>query len=339
MAGADRRDAAARWLIALKMTDDIESIWPAFVAWLEEAPENRSAYRELEEVACIVKRARSSIGQHPSQVAEQCLGSVGATRGRHRLGLRWAIVATLACTALIAGGILFTSKRAPRSAWRYYETRQGDLLRVTLADGSFAQMNAGSRIGFRVTTQSREVRLDQGEVRFAVTADLSRPFIVCVDKVVLRAIGTNFSVRRESEDVVNALVSEGHVEVSYPSRRGSSRNGTSAERMVAAAGQELTIKSGHVVIEALDSAAMDRRLAWTKLLIDLDGTLADAVAELNRYNTRQLKIADPKLATKHVQGTFKAMDPKAFCLAIHKSLGLLCSSTGEAQSGVIRVSE
>ncbi len=53
------------------------------------------------------------------------------------------------------------------------------------------------------------------------------------------------------------------------------------------------------------------RLAGCRLTFH-DTTLADAVAELNRYNIRPIVIGDPKVGSLHVSGTFRPTHYEAF---------------------------
>ncbi|HEX7917627.1 FecR domain-containing protein, partial [Rudaea sp.] len=47
-----------------------------------------------------------------------------------------------------------------------------------------------------------------------------------------------------------------------------------------------------------------------------DTTLADAVAELNRYGNAGIRFADPSLATLRVSGVFSTRDPGQFAAAV-----------------------
>ena len=57
-------------------------------------------------------------------------------------------------------------------------------------------------------------------------------------------------------------------------------------------------------------------------MLVFDGTLADAVAEFNRYNTRQLLVVDPALANTRVGGRYKATDPDSFAKYLQYTHGI-----------------
>lgn len=74
--------------------------------------------------------------------------------------------------------------------------------RITLADGTQVWLNADSKIQYArdfMNGGNREVYL-QGEAFFDVTPDATRPFIVHVQDVEIRVLGTAFNVKGYDED-------------------------------------------------------------------------------------------------------------------------------------------
>ena len=64
-----------------------------------------------------------------------------------------------------------------------------------------------------------------------------------------------------------------------------------------------------------------RKLAWRDREIILhQESLSDAVAEFNRYNTREIIIADPRLNTAQLVGGFQVDQPESFALAVKLAL-------------------
>ncbi|HSG69924.1 MAG TPA: FecR domain-containing protein, partial [Planctomycetaceae bacterium] len=82
----------------------------------------------------------------------------------------------------------------------------------TLEDGSIIKLNRGAVVEEAYTADFRRVRLVRGEAHFEVAKDASRPFVVDVGGVNVRAIGTQFNVRL-SQEAVDVIVSEGVVSV------------------------------------------------------------------------------------------------------------------------------
>lgn len=210
-----------------------------------------------------------------------------------------------------------------------FATRLGEIRRVPLADGSVMTINSGSELTVRMARGSREVEIAQGEAWFDVAKDAARPFTVAAGKVRARAVGTAFSVRRR-ETGVEVLVTEGVVE--------SWSEGDESLRLRLVAGERALLSDTAVVHhESARASAVDRTLAWRSGMIDLNGTsLSEAADEFNRYNQRQIIIADPSVADEQFDGLFRINDPQGFAQAVKASLNV---GIDESDPRVIRLTK
>ncbi|MEO7688342.1 MAG: FecR domain-containing protein [Sphingomonas sp.] len=209
--------------------------------------------------------------------------------------------------ASLAGGLVLLNNATS------YTTAVGEIRRVPLADGSTAAINTASVVHIELGAATRNVKIDKGEAWFQVAKDRSRPFIVSAGRVRVEAVGTAFSVRRR-DNGADILVTEGVVE--------AWADGAEGHRIRLTAGNSAFI-ADNAAIEKLPVAAssVDRTLAWRSGKIDLAGEpLADAVAEFNRYNRRQLVIADGPLAHEQIDGVFRTDDPEGFAQALKVTL-------------------
>ena len=84
---------------------------------------------------------------------------------------------------------------------------------LKLPDSSVAVLNKNSTISYpsKFDKNKREVNL-QGEAFFNVTADKDKPFIVNVNNVQVRVVGTSFNIRSENGST-EVIVESGKVEV------------------------------------------------------------------------------------------------------------------------------
>ena len=72
------------------------------------------------------------------------------------------------------------------------------------------------------------------------------------------------------------------------------------------------------------------KLGWRRGVVTFDRTtLADAVAELNRYNNRKLVIGDPRAARITIGGTFDVNNIDTFIDIAREDFGLHVSSRGD----------
>ena len=90
-------------------------------------------------------------------------------------------------------------------------------------------------------------------------------------------------------------------------------------------GQTVTV-GGHTRQQILHGAVtlspreIKRRLSWQDGTLWFQGeTLAEAVAEFNRYNERRLVIEDPTIASWQVGGTFQARDLDSFIATLEQT--------------------
>jgi transmembrane sensor len=68
---------------------------------------------------------------------------------------------------------------------------------------------------------------------------------------------------------------------------------------------------------------LERRLAWTAGRLEFRGEkLVDAITEFNRYNLRQIRLADASLGSLRVGGNFRATDPESFAAALASAFHL-----------------
>ena len=215
---------------------------------------------------------------------------------------RMRAVAALLLVGTAAGAVWYFSTNHADS----YRTQIGALATVPLSDGSKVTLNTDSQIHVELSPTMRRVELDQGEAFFEVSKDGARPFVVEIaDKRVI-AVGTQFSVRRDNDDI-RVLVTEGRV---WIERRGVA---SKAAQTQLAAGSEARTSQTAVIIDRPAPAQVAQLLSWrTGYIIFRDTALTDAVADFNRYSARKIFIEDPAIAGIHIGGNFRSGDVDAF---------------------------
>lgn len=93
------------------------------------------------------------------------------------------------------------------------EVPRGGEYHLILSDGTKVWMNSESRLEYPMTFgDSREVKLE-GEAYFEVTRDTARPFLVHVDGMSVKVLGTEFNVNTHREQKVQTVLVKGKVEI------------------------------------------------------------------------------------------------------------------------------
>lgn len=226
--------------------------------------------------------------------------------GRHR-SARWYPRAAAACALLIVAGTLgfFRGSLIGRDSHR---TGVGGLEAVQMTDGSRIMLNTNTRLRIRFSESERRVDLDQGEVFLDVAKDAKRPFVVRAGERRVVAVGTQFVVRRDGGGV-RVAVTEGAVRL----EPGRERPRSASEATLLPAGTTAGVEGGKVLVRQRSIPEIERQLTWRTGILTFNRTpLAEAVDEINRYNTRRIVIRDPRLAHIQVGGTVVATKGDSF---------------------------
>lgn len=311
-------DSAEGWAIRIDSGPLLPEEAAALETWLAEEPRRKGALLRAEAALAYLDRARA-LGAVDEIATDKVLGPYADniagvfTRRRFMIGS----VASGAVAAGLGGLLLVLGAGEQR-----IDTALGEIRRVPLADGSVAAVNTTSRLGVVMRPERRVVKLEDGEAWFQVAHDTSRPFVVEAGDIRVRAVGTAFSVRRR-QGGADILVTEGVVETWIAGEEEKSRRIEAGFRAFA---------SGTTVqVEPIRSESeIDRTLAWRNGEIALDGeTLAEAVAEFNRYNARKLVVDDPALAREPLVGYFRTGEPENFARAVADMIGAKAAEQGD----------
>lgn len=193
-----------------------------------------------------------------------------------------------------------------------FETPIGGHEVVTLADGSRVELNTGTLVRAAVTDKARAVWLDRGEAFFSITKRAGEKFVIYAGPRTITVLGTKFSVRRAGDETVVAVL-EGRVRLQT----------ASLGREALVTGGELAVARDQGTLVAKSAVAVQHELAWRTGMIDLDGmNLAAAAAQFNRYNRKQLVVADANAARTLIEGSFVARNVDGFARLLEDAYGL-----------------
>ncbi|MBS0421312.1 MAG: FecR domain-containing protein [Proteobacteria bacterium] len=271
-------------------------------------------------IATPVRTATPAAGGELSQAPQGVITTPRqVTRPDRR---RWIALAASLLLALASGVYVFQSGLLDSDR---YATRVGTMESITLADGSRLTLNTDSRIHVEVEQQHRQIDLDRGEAFFEVASDPHRPFVVRAGRKRVVALGTKFSVRLDGDEVLVA-VTEGKVRVEDESAPGADR----ATEVLLGPGSIARAARGQVLVHDGAGPEVDRLLSWrTGYLVFRNSTLAAAVAEFNRYNTRKIVIADAQIGSIRIGGNFRAGNTDAFLWLLQSGFPVSVDSSSE----------
>ncbi|WP_346864086.1 FecR domain-containing protein [uncultured Draconibacterium sp.] len=153
------------------------------------------------------------------------------------------------------------AKEANKTRMNEVVVPYGKRTELMLADGTKVWLNAGSRLAFptKFTNETREVHL-QGEACFKVTKNESQPFIVNVNDLGIKVLGTHFNVAAYPDDEsIETILVEGSVSLS--NKRSF---GVSSKSVVLKPLQKATFSKDEKEISVSDEPDADVYIAWTE---------------------------------------------------------------------------
>lgn len=198
-----------------------------------------------------------------------------------------------------------------------YQSGVGERRIIRLGDGSVVSLDASSRVTVRYTEGERRLTLKQGQARFDVAHDPSRPFSVTARDQTVVATGTAFNIDIIKPEVRVTLI-EGKVLVSPKASLISALAPPPATKPIALHAGQALVTPTDADRPTIQAADIDQVTAWQDGKLDFDGVpLAEAVERVNRYTDRKIRVADAKAGAALVYGTFDAGDIDAFIGAVN----------------------
>jgi len=277
-------------------------------AWLAEAPAHLLAYWRAED------------GWKRTEFLSSVRPLTQEVPARRRVPPVWmrAAAALIVLAAGAAGYWRFAGARE-----HVYSTPIGGYEAIALSDGSRIELNTDTSLRTRMQAGARVITLDRGEAFFKVKHDPAHPFIVMVGDHRITDLGTKFTVRRNSASVEVSLL-EGRV------RLGKVEDGAASQTALLKPGDRAVATNASISITKAPVGQLLTELAWRRgVLIFHRTTLAEAAAELNRYNRTKIVIGDAAAARMTMTGAFPANDIAAFVVTAREVFGLNVDNRGD----------
>lgn len=325
---------AAGWLVRLRDENVSSEELAAFGDWLREAPANVQAY--LRAVGLWEQLGSVDLaGDIDIDAVLAASNIVPLTERRpagdkqppkHR-GHRRRWLGSIAASIVIAGmaGAAWWLSLAPDNSPLNVSTGLGEQRSVALDDGSVLELNTQSTVRVVLGPELRRAKLIEGEALFDIAKDPDRPFVVEVDDMLIRVVGTRFNVRRFAE-ATTVTVLEGEVAVSQTTigpDDNKQASGSVAQLPVEAVklqpGMQTTVGKA-VTRAAPEIVDPEKVIAWMDRRLIFEGATIDhIVAEFNRYNMQRLIVSDTAIGSRRLTGTFDANDTESLLQFLQKT--------------------
>ena len=281
-------EQAALWFARQEDNALSEADQHAFDDWLAASARHRAIYHEVSgiwyETALLPKPAmQDNVIPLP----------VKAARQSRSVFTKWQPVAAAGLIAALSLSGLYIYDVPTRIQADIYTTK-GQSERVTLPDGSTAELNTATALEVLYTPQERRIRLLKGEALFTVAADKNRPFRVETNEGEATALGTIYAVRQQ------VLSTEVTVLESKVAIKGSAENAPAT-----VLNPDQTAHFTRNSVSDISIVDADSATAWRRgKLIVTDRPLGEVIDELNRYHAGLIRITDTAIREQRVSGVF-----------------------------------
>ena len=322
---------AGEWLARLDGEKASSSDMADFTRWQDADPRHNAAYarltatwQALDRIQAVRPAAVEPIDKDYLIEARQVPYRDSSPR-RPTVNNLWMWAAAFAAIAFALTAFWY---HYSTGSARTFSTVVGGFQRVVLDDQSVMDLNTNSEVRVDFRPHARRVELVRGEASFEVAHDNSRPFVVATDSMAVRAVGTKFDVLRFGSST-EVTVAEGNVVIGSTRLLEVAQLAPPPELLQVSAGQTATTSDQGLNLRTLSKDGVARKLAWRSQMLVFDrDTLAEVVAQFNRYNERQIAIADPNLTTLRISGYFRPTNLDAFLDVLQSSFGIRVAASG-----------
>jgi transmembrane sensor len=305
---SDRLEVASDWLLRIQAGSLDSEELAQWLRWYDADPANRTAFEKVQatfESIHALPRSERSAWARRLDALEKPRRSWRSFFSPWFSRAVWATAFAL-IIAVTAGLVVWQLGGDERVETSAFKTERAAHRDISLPDGSRIRLGAKSRLFVNFTSQTRYLVLE-GEAFFDVAKDKERPFLVQAGEVTIRAVGTEFNVRRVMDKTIVA-VTEGVVEVRQSLRPDDRRPPQATSRGAAkpirvAAGEQVSVDPAAAVVSMkhIDSEAV---LGWQEGRLEfVDEPLSMVVGTINRYSHREIVITDKAISELHFSGT------------------------------------
>jgi transmembrane sensor len=301
--------------------------------WLQADSAHQAAYRQYEliwqdlgnlkaqDIAALKAPATPWLVSSARNFLGEIFSSLQMLNPKSQFGLALASVAILA--------IVIIGFQPEKIVVQNFATAIGEVKKVTLEDGSEITIGAKSEVKAWATRKERHIILVSGQAFFKVAKNPQRPFWVDAGETKVRVVGTQFDVRKGS-DRTRVAVLEGIVNVS------STNKSVTLAPVVLTAGQQVTrLNAGK--FEPVNAISVSELESWRNgRLIYLRSSLADVVADANRYFNHSITLGSKDLADLKVTAAVSTHQIEALTDMLSSSLPVVLQR--DAQNNIVIVS-
>ncbi len=311
-------DESAHWAARLASPECTAEERKAFESWRSRSPAHARAWTMVDRVEQGFNQLATDNAELLA-MADAAFADSAAPRRDYRRWLPMALAASVAAVGMFVTAVTVLRPSAGVSMYASADAADGRRS-LTLDDGSTIELDVNSAIEVEMTAAERRVVLLRGRALFQVAHDSARPFSVVAGAGRTVALGTRFQVDHHNDSVAVTLT-EGSVSVTGLGNLD---------------GQAELLQPGEQLSYAVEPRAWSKQVVdvqavtgWERGRLVFHGTpLSEALAEVNRYVDRPIRLDDQSLAVLPVSGNFIAGDSDLVVSALLQTLPISADERG-----------
>ncbi len=178
----------------------------------------------------------------------------------------------------------------------------GTQTRLELSDGTMVSLNSGSTLKFPTTFNNSKTRLVylSGEGNFKVAKNINQPFVVAINKLQIRVLGTTFNVDAyPGNSVITIALAEGKVLLQQTC------NDKISDLMEMKPNQVAFFKQSENKLRRKTESDLTKYTAWIdgKIVFSND-PINTVIQKLENWYNVDIELSDKKLENYRFTGTF-----------------------------------
>ncbi|MFZ5429198.1 MAG: FecR domain-containing protein [Bacteroidota bacterium] len=274
--------------------------------WKNLSHSNREIFDQSEKVWRSLRLLSEMERFHPKRALQQINRKISQKTSQRWWYIWQRVAAILVIPVLITAVWLSLGKTrnslvAVAPSWQTFSTPPGVKAKFYLPDSTAVWLNSSSSITFpsEFSGDLRTVSAT-GEIFFDVTTRPDQPFIVSLDKIHIRVLGTRFNIiNYQNEGNCEIILQEGNIELCS----GTPDALTSLSPINPG---ELAIfdrNNNRINISHVDT---EKYTAWIQgKLVFKDDPMDEVVRKLNRWFNVDIEVADPRILEYVYTATFQ----------------------------------
>jgi transmembrane sensor len=207
----------------------------------------------------------------------------------------YKMLAVILLLAVAIGGMVISRKAGEvNTEIAYYTNSEGleEVQEVFLPDSSKVFLRGATQLSYQLSQPNRAVHL-KGQAFFQVVRDEQHPFLIYLEGVTVKVLGTSFFVKAVAGEPLEVSVVSGMVEVQYE-----------IQRFLLKKGEQISISQDEEPLLSMNENP--NYLSWQHGTLSFQQTpLQEVLTALERHHGVDFEVSTPKLLSCQFTGTFK----------------------------------